>query len=121
EDYRLLFLRVLCPHWTWQILIANMLIQGDIYRKENGFEVNDAEKGKTTEIHGDANEIFEVYDTIRLGEPASSGSVSHNDAVDKIITYFPTCEVLFNYIFYVKKKGRFTEIDVSKFKEFKRL
>jgi hypothetical protein len=98
--------------------IANMLIQGDIYREKNTFEVNDRAEGATANISFSSNEMFQVYDTVGLGEPPN-GSVSHKNAVKKIRDYFSECEVPLNYIFYVKRKCRFTENDVKMFKTFK--
>src|SRR3954447_11219357 len=62
--------------------IANMLIQGDIHQN-NAFKVNNGAKGETINIHSGVNEIFQVFDTIGLGESAS-GSVPHKEAIKRI-------------------------------------
>ena len=97
---------------------ANMLIQGDIYQEKNEFKVNDGAEEGTVNIQSGTNKIFQVYDTIGLGEP-STGSASHKRAVKEIRDYFSKCEIPLNYIFYVKKKDRFTDEDVKMFKAFK--
>jgi hypothetical protein len=97
-----------------------MLIQGDIYQENNEFRVNDGAKGETVNINGSTNEIFQVYDTVGLGEPPN-GSVAHDEAVKLIRDYFSICEVPLNYIFYVKKKGRITEEDKKMFETFENI
>lgn len=99
--------------------IANMLIQGDIHQ-DNAFKVNNGAKGETINIHSGVNEIFQVFDTIGLGE-SSSGSVPHNEAIKRIRDYFSRCQVPLNYICYVKKQDRFTEDDARMFKIFKKI
>ncbi|GBB99322.1 hypothetical protein RclHR1_03490004 [Rhizophagus clarus] len=99
--------------------IANMLIQGDIHQ-DNAFKVNNGAKGETINIHSGVNEIFQVFDTIGLGE-SSSGSVPHKEAIKRIRDYFSRCQVPLNYICYVKKQDRFTEEDAKMFKIFKKI
>ncbi|CAB5378728.1 unnamed protein product [Rhizophagus irregularis] len=99
--------------------IANMLIQGDIHQN-NAFKVNNGAKGETINIHSGVNEIFQVFDTIGLGE-SSSGSVPHKEAIKRIRDYFSRCQVPLNYICYVKKQDRFTEEDAKMFKIFKKI
>ncbi|RIA90852.1 hypothetical protein C1645_768727 [Glomus cerebriforme] len=99
--------------------ISNMLIQGDIHQN-NVFKVNNGAKGETININSSVNEIFQVFDTIGLGESAS-GSVPHKEAIKKIRDYFSRCQVPLNYICYVKKQDRFTEEDAKMFKIFKKI
>jgi len=99
--------------------IANMLIQGDLHRN-NAFKVNNGAKGETINIKSGVNEVFQVFDTVGLGE-SSSGSVPHKEAVKSIRDYFSKCQVSLNYICYVKKQDRFTEEDANMFKIFKKI
>ncbi|POG64601.1 hypothetical protein GLOIN_2v1881215 [Rhizophagus irregularis DAOM 181602=DAOM 197198] len=55
---------------------------------------------------------------VGLGEP-SSHLVSHKKAVKTVRNYFSDHQLLLNYIFYVRRKGRITEEDVKMFKLFK--
>src|SRR3954454_12539746 len=59
--------------------IANMLIQGDLHWN-NAFKVNNGAKGETININSGVNEVFQVFDTVGLGE-SSSGSVPHKEAI----------------------------------------
>ncbi|CAB5346047.1 hypothetical protein RhiirA5_433357 [Rhizophagus irregularis] len=95
--------------------IANMLYQGDIMRK-NAFSVNDDVKTKTVEM----NNIFKVYDMIGLGE-SIKGKIPHKEAVKEVRNYFSACKELLNYVCYVKKKGRFSDGDIERFKTFKNI
>ncbi|CAG8500806.1 3566_t:CDS:1 [Funneliformis caledonium] len=110
--------------------IANMLIQGDIYdevkdhegnfQRRNAFKINDGAVGASVDLVCGANDVFEVYDTIGVGETVS-GSVPHNKAVNAIRNYFTICQVPLNYIAYVKKQGRFTVEDRKMFQLFKNI
>src|SRR5437764_503332 len=96
-----------------------MLIQGDLHQ-DNAFKVNNGAKGETINIHSGVNEIFQVFDTIGIGE-STFGSVPHKKAIKLIRDYFSKCQVPLNYICYVKKQGRFTEEDAKMFKIFKKI
>ncbi|GBB86765.1 hypothetical protein RclHR1_13190004 [Rhizophagus clarus] len=98
--------------------IANMLVQGDIYRNNNNFSVGHGAEGETVCIRSEFTEKYQVFDMIGLGEP-SSHPVSHKEAVKTIRNYFSSHQFLLNYIFYVQRKGRITEEDVKMFKIFK--
>ncbi|RGB39004.1 hypothetical protein C1646_690933 [Rhizophagus diaphanus] len=99
--------------------IANMLVQGDIY-KNNVFTISDNAKGETLNIYTSYTEKYQVFDTVGLGEPPSH-LVPHKEAVNKIRDYFSICKVTLNYIFYVQKKGRITDEDKKMFKLFKEI
>ncbi|CAI2164859.1 14657_t:CDS:1 [Funneliformis geosporum] len=98
--------------------IANMLIQGDVYREVTAFKVNEGTAGVT--INSRVNDKFIVYDLIGIDEIVE-GSVPHKKIIEKIRHGFVTRQVSFNYIAYVKKEGRFTEEDRKMFKLFKEI
>ncbi|RIA94279.1 hypothetical protein C1645_760448, partial [Glomus cerebriforme] len=101
--------------------IANMLVQRDIYQDNNAFTINDGARGETVNIYGYVSEMYQVFDTVGLGEPSSHDTTSHEEAVKKIRNYFSDCQVSLNYIFYVHKKGRITDEDIRMFKLFKKI
>jgi len=100
--------------------IANMLIQGDIYRdRENMFDIGNNAAGETRELTYVCDERFGVFDLIGLGE-LTSGGVSNDEAIKNMRNHFSTNGRSLNYICYVKRP-RVTEEDVSLFKTFKKI
>jgi GTP-binding protein EngB required for normal cell division len=101
--------------------IANMLIQGNIYRdRENVFEIGNKATGVTTEITYAGGEKFGVFDLIGLGE-LMSGSVPNKEAVKNIRNHFSKgAGIPLNYICYVKRP-RMTEEDFNLFQLFKEI
>lgn len=100
--------------------IANMLIQGDIYRdRENIFDVGNAALGETRELTYARDVRFGVFDLIGLGE-LSSGGVPHDVAIKNIRNHFSTNGLPLNYICYVKR-SRTTEEDIHLFGIFKKI
>jgi hypothetical protein len=96
--------------------IANMLIQGDIYRdSENHFKIGNSAEAITDYLTVVSNEKFVVCDTIGLGD--SSGS---NEAINTIRKFFSRGKIPLNYICYVKR-CRSVEDDVRQFKTFKKV
>ncbi|RGB26075.1 hypothetical protein C1646_747036 [Rhizophagus diaphanus] len=75
--------------------IANMLVQGDIYRNNNKFTIGHGAEGETVRVRSYFTEKYQVFDMVGLGEPSS-----HQKAVKP-------------------RKGRITEEDVKMFKLFK--
>ncbi|CAB4420852.1 unnamed protein product [Rhizophagus irregularis] len=79
--------------------IANMLVQGDIYRNNNKFTIGHGAEGETVRVRSYFTEKYQVFDMVGLGEP-SSHLVSHKKAAKT-------------------RKGRISEEDVKMFKLFK--
>ncbi|CAI2165113.1 9022_t:CDS:2 [Funneliformis geosporum] len=67
--------------------IANMLIQGDVYREVTAFKVNEGTAGVT--INSRVNDKFIVYDLIGIDEIVE-GSVPHKKIIEKIRHGFVT-------------------------------
>jgi hypothetical protein len=100
--------------------IANMLVQGDIYRdRENIFNIGNNAIGETKELTYACDERFGVFDLIGLGE-LPSGGVPHENAIKNIRQNFSTNGLLLNYICYVKR-SRITEEDIRLFDIFKKI
>jgi GTP-binding protein EngB required for normal cell division len=98
--------------------IANMLVQGDIYRNNNKFTIGHGAEGETVRVRSYFTEKYQVFDMVGLSEP-SSHLVSHKKAAKTVRNYFSDHQLLLNYIFYVQRKGRISEEDVKMFKLFK--
>ncbi|CAG8627516.1 2435_t:CDS:1 [Cetraspora pellucida] len=97
--------------------IANMLYDGNL-SGEDYFKIADSAKGVTESITIASNEKFGIYDTVGFGE-GKSGTVEHSKAIKLIRKFFSVPAVEFNYLCYVKGKGRFTDDDRKRFNEFK--
>ncbi|CAB4420554.1 unnamed protein product [Rhizophagus irregularis] len=96
--------------------IANMLIQGDVYRdSENDFRIGNSAKAVTEYLTAISNEKFVVYDTIGLGD--STGS---DEAIKAIRNFFSLGKIPLNYICYVKR-SRSLEDDVRLFETYRKI
>jgi hypothetical protein len=100
--------------------IANMLVQGDIYRdRENLFNIGNAAIGETRELTYARDVRFGVFDLVGLGE-LPSGGVPHDVAIKNIRNHFSTNGLSLHYICYVKR-NRITEEDIRLFNIFKKI
>ncbi|RGB27856.1 hypothetical protein C1646_819484 [Rhizophagus diaphanus] len=100
--------------------IANMLVQGDIYRdKENLFNIGNAAIGETRELTYARDVRFGVFDLVGLGE-LPSGGVPHDVAIKNIRNHFSTNGLSLHYICYVKR-SRITKEDIRLFGIFKKI
>ncbi|CAG8627254.1 6373_t:CDS:2, partial [Acaulospora morrowiae] len=97
--------------------IANMLLVGDL-SDNNPFQIGDCARGVTSDLNHYFNGKFGVIDLPGFGE-GPSGTVKHSEAIKIAREHFSAMELPLNYIFYVKKKGRFTEAEHVMFNEFK--
>ncbi|EXX51653.1 hypothetical protein RirG_260010 [Rhizophagus irregularis DAOM 197198w] len=96
--------------------IANMLIQGDVYRdSENDFRIGNSAKAVTEYLTAISNEKFVVYDTIGLGD--STGS---DEAIKAIRNFFSMGKIPLNYICYVKR-SRSLKDDVRLFETYRKI